>query len=108
MSQQKIITVEEFEEIVQQQPKVLIFKASTTCNISQDAFVEYNTYMSKNEELPSYYLYVQEARPLSNHIAEKYGVRHQSPQVLYIQNGEVTWNESHWRITVDSLTKHIG
>lgn len=107
MGFEKIITVEEFDKIAGQESFV-VFKASTTCNISQDAFREFEAFMSNNPNINSYYLYVQEARPLSNYIADKYGIKHESPQVLYIKGGRVIWNESHWRITEESLAGHIS
>lgn len=106
MALEKIITIEELNEVIQQESFVL-FKASDTCNISHDAFLEFERFMEKHSEVKAYYLYVQEARPLSNFIAEKYQLKHQSPQVLYIKEGKLAWNESHWRITEASLQEHI-
>ncbi len=106
MTYEKIVTVEEFEKIAAKNSFV-IFKASMTCNVSQDAFKEYETFMEKNPNINSCYLYVQEARPLSNDIAQRYGIKHESPQVLYIKDGKVIWNESHWRITEETLQEHI-
>jgi len=51
---------------------------------------------------------VQEARTLSNHIAEHYNVRHESPQVLFIQDGRAVWTTSHYDITMDALQTHVG
>lgn len=41
-------------------------------------------------------------RDISNQIAETYGVEHESPQVLVIQNGKSIFNRSHFEI--DFLT----
>ena len=32
-------------------------------------------------------------------IAEKFDIKHESPQVLLFNNGEAAWNASHWKIT---------
>ncbi|MNV97138.1 hypothetical protein D3C71_1922260 [compost metagenome] len=47
---------------------------------------------------------VIESRPVSNQIAEDTGVKHASPQILYIKNKETVWNTSHWAITEEHMT----
>ena len=59
------------------------------------------------KEVPAYYLYVQDARDVSNRVAEQYSIRHESPQVLYIKDGMVVWNTSHWNIKKDALEENI-
>jgi bacillithiol system protein YtxJ len=46
---------------------------------------------------------VIEERPVSLHLAERLGVRHQSPQALLIRNGAAVWNASHHAITASAL-----
>ena len=84
--------------------EAIVFKHSNTCPVSAEAFEEYTKFSDNNPSLPTVYLVVQEDRELSNYIAEKYHVKHQSPQVIIFKNGNVAWHESHWRITQDSLT----
>ena len=40
---------------------------------------------------------VQHARPVSNAVVERFGVRHESPQALLLRDGRVVWHASHWR-----------
>ncbi|MEH7390073.1 bacillithiol system redox-active protein YtxJ [Bacillus sp. JJ1503] len=98
---------EEFEQVMQASEQVMILKHSSTCPISQAAYEEYESFASEHENQQIYYLVVQEDRPLSNHIAEKYNIKHESPQALLINNGELAWHTSHWKITYDSLTNAI-
>jgi bacillithiol system protein YtxJ len=46
---------------------------------------------------------VVEDRPVSMHVADQTGVRHQSPQAILLYRGEPVWDESHYRITQDSM-----
>ncbi|MRS10441.1 monothiol bacilliredoxin BrxC family protein, partial [Bacillus anthracis] len=39
--------------------------------------------------------------------AEQYSIKHESPQVLYIKDGMVVWNTSHWNIKKDALEENI-
>ncbi|MCW3489872.1 bacillithiol system redox-active protein YtxJ [Dethiobacter alkaliphilus] len=48
---------------------------------------------------------VQKARDVSQAVAEKTGVRHESPQVLLIRNGQCIWNTSHRSITKNKLAE---
>jgi bacillithiol system protein YtxJ len=54
-----------------------------------------------------YYLHVQEARALSNYIAETYSIKHESPQALLFKDGKVVWDASHWKITYASLQENV-
>jgi bacillithiol system protein YtxJ len=47
-------------------------------------------------------------RPLSNAIAEIFGVHHESPQVLLIQDGECVYDASHYDISFDDLVEQVS
>jgi bacillithiol system protein YtxJ len=44
---------------------------------------------------------------LSNAVAAKFGIPHQSPQVLLIKNEEVIYDDSHYSITIEAIKKAI-
>lgn len=69
-----------------------VFKHSTTCPISAWAAEEVR---AATPSLPIYWINVIEQRPLSNWIAEHFGVRHESPQLLKIADGSVAGTWSH-------------
>ncbi|MHC0037335.1 bacillithiol system redox-active protein YtxJ [Pseudoneobacillus sp. C159] len=94
----------QLKEVLNQGGAVFVLKHSTTCPISQAAFGEYEKFSNENAEIKCYYLTVQDARLLSNYIAETYQIQHESPQVFLFKNGEVKWNVSHWKITNSTLT----
>lgn len=102
---EKVELVEQFEEILNEKKTFLFVKHSLTCPISQSAFEEFEKFAEDYPSVATYYLYVQDARPLSNYIAETFGVKHESPQALLFENGSVVWHTSHWNITYDTLTK---
>jgi bacillithiol system protein YtxJ len=102
---QKIESVEQFEQIVELGNPFLLLKHSVTCPISQAAYEEYEKFTGENPSLHGYYLTVQDARPLSNYIAEKYQVKHESPQAFLFSENGVAWNASHWNITTETLKK---
>jgi bacillithiol system protein YtxJ len=82
---------------------VLIFKHSTQCPISAQAYEEFVDFAEASHNLTCAAVMVIENRILSNAIANRFGVRHESPQALLIKDGRVVWHASHWSITSDSM-----
>jgi bacillithiol system protein YtxJ len=80
---------------------VLLFKHSTSCSISSlslDRLLR-NWKPEDADKITPYYLDLLTYRNLSNLVAERFGIPHESPQVLLIQNGKVTYHESHYGIS---------
>ena len=103
----KLQSISDFDQFVSEHDSFVICKHSTTCPISAAGFSEY-TKFADTTSVPTAYLLVQEARTLSNHIAEHYNVRHESPQVIFIEKGRAAWSASHYDITNDALNTHVG
>lgn len=108
MGKIQVESIDQFHEIVQANNKFLLFKHSLTCPISKDAYSQFEKFVMNNKDAPAFYLYVQQARPLSNYIAETYQIKHESPQALLFEDGKVTWNASHWRITEEVLNNKVS
>ena len=84
--------------------KVVIFKHSTRCSVSMMAkkSLEMSWDISP-DEVQSYFLDLIKHREVSNEIAEKLEVIHQSPQLIGVNNEEVFYHASHSVISVESL-----
>lgn len=100
---EKISTIEQFDELVKKHPKFFFMKHSLTCPISSAAFQEYQNYAADQQEIPAYFLAVQDARPLSSEIADRFQIKHESPQAILFVNGSPVWNTSHWKIKKNAL-----
>jgi bacillithiol system protein YtxJ len=98
--------LDEIVEISQNQP-VVIFKHSTRCSISSTALSRFERAWGTTENT-AYYLDLIAYRPISLEIAEKFGVQHQSPQVLVIHKGTCTYSATHWDISVDELKPYLS
>ncbi len=83
---------------------ILLFKHSTRCSISTMAKTRLERNWNKvgNQIIP-YYLDLLNFRSISNEIASRFAIEHQSPQVLLLQNGKVIHTASHEAISVDNL-----
>ena len=86
---------------------IVIFKHSTRCSISSVAKTRLSLKWDFGDELPIYYLDLIQFRFLSNLIAQKFNVRHESPQLLLIKDGECIYHTSHLSISVKSLKEAL-
>lgn len=100
-----ITQLEDIKEESKTQP-VVVFKHSTRCNISSMA--KSRLEKGNPERGIFYYLDLIRFRDVSNRLAEEFQVHHQSPQVLLIQNGECTYDESHSGITIEELLEQMA
>ncbi|MCC6797456.1 MAG: bacillithiol system redox-active protein YtxJ [Candidatus Hydrogenedentes bacterium] len=92
---------------------VFIFKHSTACPISSEAYRQVAKYtQAANENDPKVYMVrVIEERPVSNQIAEELALQHKSPQLILVKDRSVLWSASHYGINEqairDAVSGHI-
>jgi bacillithiol system protein YtxJ len=82
----------------------LLFKHSTRCSISDLAL---NRLRREEEKLSTkvdlYYLDLIRYRDISNEIAARYKVEHESPQVIVLSDGKAIYHASHHMILPDTI-----
>ena len=76
----------------------IIFKHSDSCGISSRAHGQ----MSQIER-PVGLVIVQRARAVSDEIAARTGVPHETPQVFILRGREVLWTASHGQIRTEAV-----
>lgn len=87
---------------------IAIFKHSTRCGISRMALRQFEKQL--NIEMSSvslYYLDLLVYREISNEIASRFKVSHQSPQLIILKNGTAIQNNSHHDIDATILVNYI-
>ena len=84
-------------------PIYLLFKHSPTCPISAGAFREYESFAAEHPDVPTGWIQVVAERALARAVAERTGVRHESPQAILLAAGSAEWDASHGAITAASL-----
>ncbi|NNJ88180.1 MAG: bacillithiol system redox-active protein YtxJ [Eudoraea sp.] len=105
-----LISADELDTLVSRSNKrpQVIFKNSTSCGISGMALRSFESqYELTSEQADLYMLHIQHNRPLSNEIAQRFRVRHESPQLLIIKNGSVVKDASHGAISGVSMEKYL-
>lgn len=86
---------------------ILIYKHSTRCSISGMALSRLErSWKNDGHEIKAYYLDLIRFREVSNAVAHRFEVYHESPQVIVIKNGAAVYDESHMSIRFDSIVRH--
>lgn len=85
---------------------VLVFKHSSACPVSAKANQQLQQ-LGEEDELPIYKLVVQESRALSNDIAERLDIRHETPQAILLHQQEPVFNTSHFDVTVETVQEAL-
>src|SRR5689334_17914773 len=86
---------------------VVLYKHSTLCGICDGAIAEIKAFMTAHPAPTIYYLDLLEHRDVSNAIARRLGVKHESPQAIVLKGGKVCAVLNHRAITGASLEKAL-
>ncbi|CAD0007150.1 bacillithiol system redox-active protein YtxJ [Flavobacterium chungangense] len=101
-----ILQLQEVEAISNEKP-VVIFKHSTRCSISRMALKQFEREYDLENVVDAYFLDLIAHRDISNEIADKFNVYHESPQLILIKNGKAVYNVSHSDIDATALKNKI-
>jgi len=86
---------------------VAIFKHSTRCSVSRMALKQFEKEFNNTDKVTPYFLDLIAHRDISNEIANRFGVTHQSPQLILIKDGKAIYNVSHSDIDAESLNAKV-
>lgn len=105
----EITSTAQLEEVLQApsgKAKVF-FKHSTRCSISAMALRTFEReWKLDDQEYDLFFIDLIAHRDVSNAIAEKLHVIHQSPQVIVVKSDEVIYDASHHTINAEKIQKH--
>jgi bacillithiol system protein YtxJ len=101
--------LEQLNEIISlsNESPVLIFKHSTRCSVSRMALKQFENEFNTLDKVTPYFLDLITYRDISNEIASRFQVVHQSPQVLLIKNGKSVYDASHSDIDAKDLAERL-
>ena len=87
-----------------------IFKHSTQCSVSRMAkhILSEELESNKDELIDIYYLDLISYREISNEIASRYFVQHESPQILFIKDGKCIYHASHSDVSIEKSLREIA
>lgn len=102
-------SLDQLDLISDNQQVSLIFKHSIRCPVSSMAkrTIEF-AHHSIPSDIPIYYLDLINHREVSNAIAEKWQIRHESPQLLLVEGDRCLYHASHGDIDMDELLTKLS
>ncbi len=105
---EQMMSVEKLNEVLGDSSKqpVVLYKHSNTCPSSFFSKREIEA-VSDAFDGPIYEIVVQMARDVSNEIAGRFNIRHETPQVIIVVNGEATYHQSHGGIRREGILKEL-
>lgn len=87
---------------------IILFKHSPTCGISAQAHAELSGWLgAADRDVPAYIVHVRAHRGVSDEVARRFHLRHESPQVLVIDGGTVCWQGSHWHVNAREVGEAV-
>ncbi|RDK85443.1 bacillithiol system redox-active protein YtxJ [Marinirhabdus gelatinilytica] len=104
----EIQQVDEIEEQSKTTP-VAIFKHSTSCGISRMVLRNFEKeYTLTDDQMKLYYLDLKANRAVSNEVAQRFQVIHESPQIIVVKNGATVAHASHHSIQAGDLEQFVA
>ncbi|MFV8224598.1 bacillithiol system redox-active protein YtxJ [Christiangramia aquimixticola] len=104
-------SMEQLDELekISEEKTVAILKHSTRCGISRMVLRTFESEydLDENEPVALFFLDLISYRDISNEIAQRYKVRHESPQLIVLKNREVVHHSSHQGISAEKLKELI-
>lgn len=90
--------------------RIVLYKHSTQCGMCDGALEEIQEFLKGRAEAAGafYYLDLLAHRDVSNAIAQRLGVKHESPQAIVLDDGQVAVVLNHRAIRVPALEKALN
>lgn len=100
---------DDFGQIVEnsRERTVFLFKHSTSCPISRGAWEWFTAFAEQHPELEFWRVLVRDYKELTEYIAEKTEIRHESPQVILFHEGKAIWKCSHRLINEANIRRQL-
>lgn len=74
----------------------VVFKHSVRCSVSLFAKLNIESFsLWEGKEADRFIIDVVRKRTVSDYFAEKSGIKHESPQIFILKDGEVIWSDAH-------------
>jgi bacillithiol system protein YtxJ len=105
----KLTNLGQLNEIINEstEKSILIFKHSTRCSVSRMVLKQFESDFKLDEKITPYFLDLLEHRAISNEITTRFGVVHQSPQIIVIRDGISIYDASHEQIDFINLKDFV-
>lgn len=88
---------------------VVLLKHSARCGASRSALRDLGVFAqaANDPSILFVFLEVLGARELSDEVAVRTGIGHESPQIILLRDGRAAWHASRWRISNTALREAL-
>lgn len=109
MNWELLTDIDQLGEIIfnSNEKPAVIFKHSTRCSVSRMALKQFESEFDAAEGVTPYFLDLITYREISNEIANRFNVHHESPQILLIKDGQSVYDASHSDIDATVLKEKL-
>ncbi len=87
--------------------RAVLLKHGASCPISAAAREELAEFCGQGPDVPVYGLEVTGRRELSDYVAERLGVAHESPQAFVLRGGRPVWRAEHFEIHASGISRAL-
>lgn len=108
MTETVLHSLDDYQAALDREVRALLFKHSPVCPISAAALAQYQAFCRALPDVPTLFVDVIADRPVARGLAERCGVRHESPQAILFEQGRPVWHASHGAITEQALLAAWG
>jgi len=108
MTWKTVTTEADVQDLLNTDQYSLIYKHSPRCMTSLMAFRNMKSGSESDYSIPFHIVDVIQNREISGLIAKTFDVKHESPQVLIVKNGECVFDISHEDIVLRDIVKKIN
>lgn len=88
-------------------PDAVLLKHGAHCPISAAARDALAAFAAEHPDVLVYGVEVTGYRAVSDLVAERLGVPHESPQVFVLHDGRPVWHAEHFAITSEAVAAHV-
>lgn len=101
----RIDTIDKLDALItaSAESPVFLFKHSDTCGISAHILEQLGEVKGEVNMIV-----VQDDREISNAVAERFGIRHASPQAFVLKDGKVIYHATHYGIDPDKINENLN
>jgi bacillithiol system protein YtxJ len=104
---QVLSSPEDVDAFLAAHPACALFKAGS-CGRTDEALDVLRPLLGARAEIPFGLIRVVTARPASQRVTQRTGVRHESPQFLLLREGQVVFTCDNWRILPEPIAEALA
>jgi bacillithiol system protein YtxJ len=104
----ELLSLADLDRALATKGTVVLYKHSTQCGICDGAIEEIQAFLESHPGAATFhYLDLLAHRDVSNAIAQRLAVKHESPQAIVLEDGKVSAVLNHRAIRADALAKAL-